>query len=110
MSPFLVLMFRSPHPPRPSTKLPDVEEQDAQGDSLDECYLTHSALPHLADLRGTSTRAGINSFDDMDNSSALAVASESSIVKLTKLQLAPQADPLCLLSQPLLTLRGVPAV
>ncbi|XP_032706818.1 neuroblastoma breakpoint family member 6-like, partial [Lontra canadensis] len=72
---------RDPLCPRPSTKLPEVEEQDAQGDPLDECYLTYSALPDLADLQGTSTRAGINSFDDMDNSSALAVASESSLVK-----------------------------
>ncbi|XP_032158630.1 neuroblastoma breakpoint family member 6-like isoform X2 [Mustela erminea] len=96
--------------PRPSRRLPEVEEQDTQGDSLDECYLTYSALPDLADLQGTSMRAGINSFDDMDNSSTLAVPTESSMVQLTKLQIDPQDDPLGLLSQPPLMLTGVTAV
>lgn len=110
MSPFLDFTVRSPNPPRPSRKLPEVEEQDAQGDSLDECYLTYSALPDLADLQGTSTRAGINSFDDMDNPSALEVASESSMVQLTSLLINPQANTLGLLSQPPLMLTGVTAV
>lgn len=103
-------MFRSPHPTRFSRELPVVEEQDAPWDSLDECYLTSSALPDLSDPHGTSRRADINSFQDLDICCSLEVASESSIVKVIKLQQDSQVDPLFLVSQPLVPLRCVIAV
>ena len=78
MSPILGLMFTPPHTPRLSSKLPEVEEQAHPLDSLDECYLTHSALPDLSDAPGTSSSADISSVEDPGISSALAVASESS--------------------------------
>uniref|UniRef100_M3XUC9 Olduvai domain-containing protein n=1 Tax=Mustela putorius furo TaxID=9669 RepID=M3XUC9_MUSPF len=65
---------QDPLGPKPSLCLPEVEEHGPPWDSLDQCYLTHSAFRDLADLHGTSTRADRNSFDDMDSSSALEVA------------------------------------
>ena len=109
MSTFLVLNFRSPDPPRLTAELPEVEE-DTPCDSLDECYLTYSALPDLSDSLGTCSKADITSFEDLDICSALEVASESSIVKVIKLQLDSQVDPLFLGSQPLVVQKCVIAL
>ena len=109
MSTFLVLNFRFPDPPRLTAELPEVEE-DTPCDSLDECYLTYSALPDLSDSLGTCRKADITSFEDLDICSALEVASESSIVKVIKLQLDSQADPLFLGSQPLVVQKCVIAL
>ena len=107
MSTFLVLIFRSPDPPRLTAELPEVEEQDPPCDSLDECYVTYSALPDLSDSLGTCRKADITSFEDLDICSTLQVASESSIVKVIKLQLDSQVDPLFLGSQSLVAQKCV---
>ncbi|VCW76765.1 unnamed protein product, partial [Gulo gulo] len=91
--------------PRLSMRLPEVEKQDAQGDSLDECYLTDSPPPEWSDQHATYRRADSNSFKDLDICSALELTSKSSIVKVIKLQLDSQVDPLCLVSQTLVTMR-----
>lgn len=85
--------------------LPEVKEQDAQGDSLGECSLTDSPPPESSDQHATYRRADINSFKDMGICSALELTSKSSTVKVIKIQLDSQVDPLCLVSQILITMR-----
>uniref|UniRef100_M3XNF3 Olduvai domain-containing protein n=1 Tax=Mustela putorius furo TaxID=9669 RepID=M3XNF3_MUSPF len=67
--------------PRLSMMLPEVKEQDAQGDSLGECSLTDSPPPESSDQHATYRRADINSFKDMGICSALELTSKSSTVK-----------------------------
>ncbi|XP_058571982.1 LOW QUALITY PROTEIN: neuroblastoma breakpoint family member 6-like [Neofelis nebulosa] len=55
-------------------ELPESAEQDVQQDSLDECYLTYSALPDPSDSPWTHRRANINSYEDLDVCPALEVA------------------------------------
>ncbi|XP_057165474.1 neuroblastoma breakpoint family member 4-like [Ursus arctos] len=64
---------QDPIGPRLTAELPEVEE-DTPCDSLDECYLTYSALPDLSDSLGTCRKADITSFEDLDICSALEVA------------------------------------
>ncbi|XP_040482515.1 neuroblastoma breakpoint family member 10-like [Ursus maritimus] len=64
---------QDPIGPRLTAELPEVEE-DTPCDSLDECYLTYSALPDRSDSLGTSSKADITSFEDLDTCSALEVA------------------------------------
>ncbi|XP_045670944.1 neuroblastoma breakpoint family member 10-like, partial [Ursus americanus] len=64
---------QDPIGPRLTAELPEVEE-DTPCDSLDECYLTYSALPDLSDSLGTCSKADITSFEDLDICSALEVA------------------------------------
>ncbi|XP_046941214.1 LOW QUALITY PROTEIN: neuroblastoma breakpoint family member 6-like [Lynx rufus] len=55
-------------------ELPESAEQDVQQDSLDERYLTYSALPDPSDSPWTHRRANINSYEDLDVCPALEVA------------------------------------
>ncbi|XP_057166747.1 neuroblastoma breakpoint family member 6-like [Ursus arctos] len=64
---------QDPLGPRLTTELPEVEE-DTPSDSLDECYLTYSALPDRSDSLGTCGKADITSLEDLDICSALEVA------------------------------------
>ncbi|XP_048071778.2 neuroblastoma breakpoint family member 6-like [Ursus arctos] len=64
---------QGPIGPRLTAELPEVEE-DTPCDSLDECYLTYSALPDRSDSLGTCRKADITSLEDLDICSALEVA------------------------------------
>lgn len=94
VSTFPVLIFRPPLPTRFCRELQESAEQDVQQDSLDERYLTYSALPDLSDSPWTHRRANINSYEDLDVCPALEAASESSTAKVLKLQLDSQVDPI----------------
>ncbi|XP_045331072.1 neuroblastoma breakpoint family member 6-like [Leopardus geoffroyi] len=65
---------RPPLPTRLDRELPESAEQDVQQDSLDERYLTYSALPDPSDSPWTHRRANINSYEDLDVCPALEVA------------------------------------
>ncbi|XP_044889315.1 neuroblastoma breakpoint family member 6-like isoform X5 [Felis catus] len=55
-------------------ELQENAEQDVQQDSLDERYLTYSALPDPSDSPWTHRRANINSYEDLDVCPALEAA------------------------------------
>ncbi|GAB5575447.1 neuroblastoma breakpoint family member 6-like isoform X2 [Prionailurus iriomotensis] len=65
---------RPPLPTRFCRELQESAEQDVQQDSLDERYLTYSALPDLSDSPWTHRRANINSYEDLDVCPALEAA------------------------------------